>query len=197
MSNATALMIELIVWIREGRIADSRKQDEEVEADGLRGVREVEVKSRRFIATLRSWEGVCLVCKAATRQEVRDHSSDECVREGFLTEMVKRGADQMEGIEEPRSEQGRCWVGLQQCEIEDLGTGRGCRWSRLARKIAIALLYVGSRAKEVQAWVEEDAEFVEGAERDGQKALERFFKSEVDWSGIESNRLCELIRLFG
>jgi len=45
----------------------------------------------------------------------------------------------------------------------------------------------------VQAWVEEDGEFVEGAERDGQRALERFSKSEVDWSGIGSNRLCELI----
>ena len=67
----------------------------------------------------------------------------------------------------------------------------------MARNVAIALLYVGSRAKEVQSWVEEDADFVEEAERDGQKALERFFKREVDWSGIESNRLCELIRLFG
>jgi hypothetical protein len=36
MSNATTLMIEVIVWMREGRIADSRRQDEEVEADGLR-----------------------------------------------------------------------------------------------------------------------------------------------------------------
>jgi hypothetical protein len=45
--------------------------------------------------------------------------------------------------------------------------------------------------------VEEDAEFVEAAERDGQKALERFFKSGIDWTGIESNKLCELIRLFG
>jgi hypothetical protein len=53
-SNATALMIELIVWIRERRMADSRKQDEEVEADGLGGEREVEAKSRRFIAMLRS-----------------------------------------------------------------------------------------------------------------------------------------------
>jgi hypothetical protein len=51
------------------------------------------------------------VYKAATRQEVRDHSFDECVRDEFLTEMMKRGADQMEGIEEPRSEQGRYWVG--------------------------------------------------------------------------------------
>jgi hypothetical protein len=51
------------------------------------------------------------VCKAVTRQEVRDHSSEECVRDEFLTEMMKRGADQIEGIEEPRSEQGRCWVG--------------------------------------------------------------------------------------
>jgi superfamily II DNA helicase RecQ len=111
MSNATALMIELMVWMREGRIAESRRQDEEVEADGLRGEREAETKSRRFMATLRSWEGVCLVCKAATRQEVRDHSSEECVRDEFLTEMMKRGADQIEGMEEPRSEQGRCWVG--------------------------------------------------------------------------------------
>jgi hypothetical protein len=197
MSNATALMIELMVWMREGRIAECRKQDEEVEADGLRGEREVEAKSRGFIATLRSWEGVCLVCKAATRQEVRDHSSEECVRDEFLTEMMKRGAAQIEGMEEPRSEQGRCWVGWEECEMEDLGRGFGCRWSRLARKVAMALLYVGSRAKEVQAWVEEDGEFVEGAERDGQRALERFFKSEVDWSGIESNRLCELIRVFG
>jgi len=46
MSNATALMIELIVWIRERRTADSRKQDEEVEADGLRGERGVGAKSR-------------------------------------------------------------------------------------------------------------------------------------------------------
>ena len=111
--------------------------------------------------------------------------------------MIKRGADQIEGIEEPRSEQGRCWVGWQRCEREGSGTGRVCRWSGLARNVAIALLYVGSRAKEVQSWVEEDADFVEEAERDGQKALERFFKSEVDWSGTESNRLCELIRLFG
>ena len=197
MSNATALMIELIVWIRERRMADSRKQDEEVEADGLGGEREVEAKSRRFMAMLRSWEGVCLVCKAVGRSEVRNHSFDECVRDEFLTEMMKRGADQMEGIEEPRSDQGRCWVGWQRCEREGSGIGRGCRWSWLARNIAIALLYVGSRAKEVQAWVEEDAEFVEAAERDGQKALERFFKSEIDWSGIESNKLCELIWLFG
>lgn len=103
----------------------------------------------------------------------------------------------MEGIEEPRSEQGRCWVGWQRCERESSGIGGVCRWSRLARNVAIALLYVGSRAKEVQVWVEEDAEFVEAAERDGQKALERFFKSEIDWSGIKSNRLCELIWLFG
>jgi hypothetical protein len=45
--------------------------------------------------------------------------------------------------------------------------------------------------------VEEDGDFVEEVEGDGQKALERFFKSEVDWSGIESNRLYELIRVFG
>jgi hypothetical protein len=54
MSNATALMIELIVWMREGRIVESRRQDEEVEADGLREERGVEAKSRGFIATLRS-----------------------------------------------------------------------------------------------------------------------------------------------
>jgi hypothetical protein len=54
-------MIEVIVWMREGRIAESRRQDEEVEADGLREEREVEAKSRRFMATLRSWEGVCLL----------------------------------------------------------------------------------------------------------------------------------------
>jgi hypothetical protein len=36
ISNATALMIELIVWIREGRIAGSRKQDEEIEAEADR-----------------------------------------------------------------------------------------------------------------------------------------------------------------
>ena len=41
--------------------------------------------------------------------------------------------------------------------------------------------------------MEEDADFVEEAERDRQKALERFFKSKVDWSRIESNRLYELI----
>jgi hypothetical protein len=190
-------MIELIVWIRERRMSDSRKQDEEVEADGMRGEREVEAKSRRFMAMLRNWEGVCLVCKVATRQEVRDHSFDECVRDEFLTEMMKRGADQMEGIEEPRSEQGRCWVGWQRCEMEGSEIGGGCRWSRLARNIAIALLYVGSRAKEVEAWVEEDVSFVEEAERDGQKALERCLKSEVDWNGTESNILCELIWLFG
>jgi hypothetical protein len=137
------------------------------------------------------------VYKAVTGQEIRDHPFEECVRDEFLTEMMKRGVDQIEGIAEPRSVQGRCWVGWQGCEIEDSGTGRGCRWSGLARKTAIALLYVGSRAKEVQAWVEEDADFVEEAGRDGQKALEGFFKSEVDWSGIESNRLCELIRVFG
>jgi hypothetical protein len=44
--------------------------------------------------------------------------------------------------------------------------------------------------------VEEDVNFVEEAERDGQKALERFLKSKVDWSRAESNRLCELIWLF-
>jgi hypothetical protein len=54
MSNATALIIEVIVWIREGHIVDSRRQDEEVEVDGLREEREVEAKSRRFIVTLRS-----------------------------------------------------------------------------------------------------------------------------------------------
>jgi len=68
----------------------------------------VGAKSRRFIAKLRSWEGVYLVCKAATGREVRDHPFDECVRDEFLTEIMKRGADQIEGIEEPRSEQGRC-----------------------------------------------------------------------------------------
>jgi len=97
-------MIELIVWIRERRIADSRKQDEEVEADGLRGERGAGAKSRRFIAKLRSWEGVYLVCKVATGREVRDHPFDEYVRDEFLTEMIKRGADQIEWIEEPRSE---------------------------------------------------------------------------------------------
>jgi predicted membrane chloride channel (bestrophin family) len=54
MSNAIALMIELIVWIREQRIADSRKQDGAIEADRVRQEREAEAKSRRFIATLRS-----------------------------------------------------------------------------------------------------------------------------------------------
>jgi superfamily II DNA helicase RecQ len=199
MSNATALMIELIVWMREGRTAGSRKQDEEIEAeaDRVRQEKEVEAKSRQFMANLRSWEGVCLVCKAATRQEVKDHSFEDCARDEFLTEMMKRGADQIERMKEPRCEQGRCWVGWQRCERKGSGTSTVCRWSRLAGNIAIALLYVGSRAREAQAWVEEDADFVEEAERDGQKALERFFKSEVDWSGIESNRLCELIRLFG
>jgi hypothetical protein len=110
--------------------------------------------------------------------------------------MMKRGADQMERMKEPRCEQGRCWVGWQGCERKGSGTDVVCRWSRLAGNVAIALLYVGSRTTEAQAWVEEDADFVEEAERDGQKALERFFKSRVDWSGIESNRLCELIRLF-
>jgi hypothetical protein len=33
------------------------------------------------------------------------------------------------------------------------------------------LLYVGSRAREAQAWVEEDADFVEEAERDGQSSI--------------------------
>ena len=47
---------------------------------------------------------MCLVCKAAVRSEVRDYSFDECVRDEFLTEIMKRGADQIEGIEEPRSE---------------------------------------------------------------------------------------------
>jgi hypothetical protein len=44
------------------------------------------------------------VCKAATRSEARDHSFNEYVRDEFLTEIMKRGADQMGGIEEPRSE---------------------------------------------------------------------------------------------
>jgi hypothetical protein len=35
-------------------MSDSRKQDEEVEADGIRGEREVEAKLRRFIAILRN-----------------------------------------------------------------------------------------------------------------------------------------------
>ena len=73
----------------------------------------------------------------------------------------------------------------------------GCRKSRLARNVAIALLYVGSRAKEVQTWAEEDAEFVEGVERDGQKALEEFFKRVVDRGNVKSNKLCELIWRFG
>ena len=196
MSNAMALMIELIVWIRERRTADSREQDGEMEADRVRREREAEAKSRRFMATLHSWEGVCLVCKAVTRREVKDHSFEDCVRDEFLTEMMKRGADQMERMKGPRCEQGRCWVGWQGCERKGSGTDVVCRWSRLAGNIAIALLYVGSRATEAQASVEEDADFVKEAERDGQKALERFFKSRVDWSGIESNRLCELIRLF-
>ena len=148
------------------------------------------------MATLRSWEGVCLVCKAATREEARDHLFEDCVKDEFMTEMMKRGADQIKRMEEPSCEQGKCWVGWQQCERKGSGTNTVCRWSKLAGNIAIALLYVGSRATEAQAWVEEDADFVEEAERDGQKALERFFKREVDWSGIGSNRLCELIRLF-
>jgi superfamily II DNA or RNA helicase len=199
MSNATALMIELIVWIRERQTAGSRRQDEEVEAeaDRVRQEREVEVKSGQFMATLRSWEGVCLVCKAATREEARDHLFEDCVKDEFMTEMMKRGADQIKRMEEPSCEQGKCWVGWQQCERKGSGTNTVCRWSKLAGNIAMALLYVGSRATEAQAWVEEDADFVEEAERDGQKALERFFKREVDWSGIGSNRLCELIRLFG
>jgi len=44
------------------------------------------------------------VCKAATGREVRGYLFDKCVRDEFLTEMMKRGADQMEGIEEPRSD---------------------------------------------------------------------------------------------
>jgi hypothetical protein len=36
ISNVMALMIELIVRIRERRIADSRKQDGEMEADRVR-----------------------------------------------------------------------------------------------------------------------------------------------------------------
>jgi hypothetical protein len=49
-------MIELIVWMREGRTAGSRKQDEEIEAeaDRVRQEKEVEAKSRQFIANLRS-----------------------------------------------------------------------------------------------------------------------------------------------
>lgn len=112
MSNATALMIELIVWIREWQTASSRRQDEEVEAeaDRVRQEKEVEVKSRQFIATLRSWEGVCLVCKAAIREEVRDHLFEDYIKDEFITEMIKRGADQIKRIEEPSCEQGKCWV---------------------------------------------------------------------------------------
>jgi hypothetical protein len=47
------------------------------------------------------------VCKAVTGQEIRDHPFEECVRDEFLTEMIKRGVDQIEGIAEPRSVQGR------------------------------------------------------------------------------------------
>jgi hypothetical protein len=46
---------------------------------------------------------VCVVCKVVIGQEVRDHSFEECIRDEFLTEMMKRGVDQMEGMAEPRS----------------------------------------------------------------------------------------------
>lgn len=156
-----------------------------------------ELRSRQLAARLRRWEGVCLVCKAATGRELRDHSSNECTRDQFLTEMMKRGADQMALMKEPRCEGGRCWVACQDCKGYGVEMSAGCRKSRLARNVAIALLYVGSRAKEVQTWAEEDAEFVEGVERDGQKALEEFFKRVVDRGNVKSNKLCELIWRFG
>jgi hypothetical protein len=73
----------------------------------------------------------------------------------------------------------------------------GCRLSQLAGQVAIALLYVSSRAEEVQGWVEEDGGLVREAERDGQEALEGFLKSTADWDRVESDRLCELIWRFG
>ena len=238
MSNATALMIEFIVWIRGRSTVDDRELDtervrgeraiesevEEARMTGseepIRGPRRreegkarmerlvegamaeeeeqaTELRSRQLAAKLHRWEGVCLVCKAATGRELRDHSSNECTRDQFLTEMTKRGADQMALMKEPRCEGGRCWVACQDCKGDGVEMSAGCRKSRLARNVAIALLYVGSRAKEVQTWAEEDAEFVEGVERDGQKALEGFFKRVVDWGNVKSNKLCELIWRFG
>ena len=44
------------------------------------------------------------MCKAVIRREVKDHSFEDYIRDEFLTEMIKRGADQIERIEEPRYE---------------------------------------------------------------------------------------------
>jgi len=236
MSNATVLIIELIVWVREQGTTSGRSRNEEGdEDDEHEGARQTETefrveresaqegrhqdderggmkrpveddvgasggaggRLRRFITKLNRWKGVCLVCKAAVGWEIRDHTFNDCARDEFATEMMKRGANQMRAMEEPRGEQGKCWVGWQRCEKEEAGEKEGCRFSRLAREVAIALLYVSSRAEEVQAWIEEDGNLLREVERDGQKALEGFLKGAADWDGIESNRLCELIWRFG
>lgn len=113
------------------------------------------------------------------------------------------GIRQMHAIEQPEGEQGRCWVGWQRCEVEANKVGandarsRICTWSRIARTTAITILYVGSRAEEAQGWVAQDERFLDEVEEDGFGALERFFKREVDWGGVKSNMLCELIWRFG
>lgn len=103
----------------------------------------------------------------------------------------------MRAMQEPINDQTRCWVGWQRCEENGVGVRRGCRWNRVAREVAIALLYVSSTATEVQAWVEGDTDFTDKAEHDGQETLEEFLKGRVDWDGVESNRRCELIWRFG
>lgn len=249
MSNATALVVEFIVWATSKRrdqtptrgweeaedvdpliqetegaelsvieVHETEEGEEEEDEEPVRGRRRgckrrrhvghissgnreeddqgTEVQLRQFIAKLRGWESICLICKAAAGVERRSHSSEHCVRDDFLTEMLNQGKKQMRAMEEPMSEQGKCWVGWQRCENQS-GSRGFCRWSDLAREIAITLLYVGSRAQEVQDWIREDDEFVREVEDDGQKALEGFFKRRVDWGEVESNMLCELIRRFG
>jgi superfamily II DNA or RNA helicase len=145
-------------------------------------------KVRVMIEKLRSWEGRCMICERS------GHVTERCVRDAHLAGMMQAGVEQMERMGEPACEQGRCWVGWVRCER----VNRKCRWSGLAGRVGIGLLYVGKERERVQEWVSRVGEFAGETEQEGLEALERVFKGEVEWErGVQSNMLCEMIWRFG
>ena len=153
---------------------------------------------REFLKKLCLWDEHCLLCKVTTGFEASDHRIEGCIQDDEKKAIILEGIKQIRVMNEPIGEQGKCWVGWQRCEIEANGEqGRICKWSRMARTIAITVLYVGSRAEEAQEWVAQDERFLSEVEEDGFGALKRFLKQEVDWNGVKSNMLCELVWRFG
>ena len=147
-------------------------------------------RGRGLIRKLREWEGRCVICERV------GHTAEQCMVDGQLAAMMQMGMQQMEQMEEPGWEQGRCWVGWVRCER----VGRKCRWSRLAGRVGIGLLYAGKDRLRVQEWVQAKArgEFVAGGAEEAVAGLQRFFRRAIEWKGgIASNMLCEMVWEFG